>query len=198
MEKSTKDAPEELYVEMSPSAPPTPSNPARFTHPEPLAIETLKRHPMYQSRSGSDQDSDPKTLTRVEEPESCYMNISIANKSATSSSNQDEPVETYVEMSTLRPLKPPPQDLLLSLQSHHDYVNRQGIQNGFSPSSSGSEYQHFDPVTSQKLIDNVQSLMATVKEQAKEILNLKMSVKDLKIKVEALEQLNIEEFEYDQ
>ncbi|XP_063674209.1 uncharacterized protein LOC134811349 isoform X4 [Bolinopsis microptera] len=199
VEKSKKDAPEELYVEMSPSVPPTPSNPARFTHPEPLAVETLKRHPMYQSRSGSDQDSDPKTLTRVEEPESCYMNISIANKSA-SSSNQDEPVETYVDMSTLRPLKPPPQDLLLSLQSqsHHDYVNRQGIQNGFSPSSSGSEYQHFDPVTSQKLIDNVQSLMATVKEQAKEILNLKMSVKDLKIKVETLEQLNIEEFEYDQ
>ena len=177
---------------MVPSAPPPPSSASRFIHPDPISIETLKRHPMYQSQScsGSDQDSDPKTLTRLAEPENCYMNVSISKKPAAPPQQLQE-AETYVDMSTLRP---PPQELLLSLQSNHDYVNRPRTPNGFSPASSGADY--FDPITAQKLIENVQSLMTTAKEQAKEILNLKMTVKDLKLKVEALEQLNTEEFEY--
>jgi hypothetical protein len=120
------------------------------------------------------------------------MNISVSNKSENSSPQE---LETYVEMSQLRP---PPPDLLLSVQAHHDYVNRPRSPNGFSQASSGVEYQNLDPITAQKLIENVQSLMITTKEQAKEILNLKMTVKDLKLKVEALEQLNTEEFGYDE
>ena len=181
---------------MVPSAPPqVQSNPSRLSHPDPLTVETLKRHPMYQNCSGSDHDSDPKTLTRPEQPESCYINITLPNKTGglTPPPEQDCQ-ETYVEMSTLRP--PPPQDLIQSVQLNHDYVNRPRSPSNFSTLSSVVEYNGLDTVTAQKLIENVQNLMSTVKEQAKEILTLKMTVKDLKLKVEALEQLNTEEFEY--
>ncbi|KAL5257051.1 hypothetical protein ACHWQZ_G012093 [Mnemiopsis leidyi] len=186
---------EETYVEMVPSALPK-SSPSHHNQPEPLTVETIKRHPIYQNFSGSDHDSDPKTLTRPGQPESCYINVSLSNKSAglPPPPPPQDCQETYVEMSTLRP--PPPQDLIHSVPLNHEYVNRPRSPSNFSTLSSVVEYNGLDPITAQKLIENVQNLMTTTKEQAKEILTLKMTVKDLKLKVEALERLNTEEFEY--
>lgn len=193
---------------------------SRIPSPAPLPLDTLKRHPMYHNQAGSDSES-PRTLTRNEEPDQCYMNVTLPSNNSTlpsnnttlpsnsvtfrsnnstlpsnpatlpdsSSSTQEDPNETYVEMSKLRA------PVIQHCSQNHEYVNRP--VNGVGTQPGGPPvYQNLDPITTQKLIDNVQHLMATVTEQAKEILSLKMTVKDLKLKVDAWERLNAEEFEY--
>ena len=153
-----------------------------------IVVETIKRHP--HSCAGSDQEDRSGTLTRDAPTEACYMNVTI-EKDKSRESEIDEPVETYVEMNQLRPHP------LVKLEQ--EYANQPE-----RPSSPFEDNYHtqaltkFDPVTTQKLIDNVQHLMITVKEQAKEILTLKMTVKDLKLKVEALENFDRDPYEYDQ
>lgn len=187
--------PEETYVEMIPTI-------NRITHPQQgllqkphspeLRTDTMVRHPGA-SCSGSDNEQSG-TLTRGEENDSCYMNITIdKEKDSSRDCDANEPAETYVEMNQLRTC---PQKLV---KSEHDYVNRSAVpQSTYDTDYHAHGMTNFDPVTTQKLIDNVQNLMVTVQEQAKEILTLKMTVKDLKLKVEALEHFESEAYEYDQ
>lgn len=179
--QATGRSPEETYMYMSPGTVPT---------PDPSCV---------------DPDTNSRTLTRAEEPESCYMNMSLPAEQPTNS-----PTETYVDMSHLRQPAAPPTRLHLPARAenlHHDYVNRPrspfAVPCAASSPVTSHNYQNVvavgvDPVTTQKLIENVQALMGTVKGQAADILTLKKTVKELKLKVEALEQLSTEEFEYDQ
>ena len=176
-----------------------PVTPRQPLTPNPLSVETMKRHPIF---STPEEDTNSRTLTRVpdSDPDQTYVTMELQDNPS-SLERDEEPCETYVEMGGLRPL---PQ---------HTYVNRPASPTApprsCSPSPSISSltsppalYQNIhlpqlDHETAQKLISNVKGLMGTVKEQAADILTLKKTVKDLKLKVEALERYNAQEFDYD-
>ena len=110
-----------------------------------------------------------------------------------------DPGDTYIEMNLPPPCSPSDETYeqmgTNTLAPPHTYVNRHVYQN---VAPTVQQPPCIDPVTTQKLIENVAQLMATVRKQDTEILCLKRTVKELKMTVERLESIaGQDEYAYD-